>query len=78
MKRKSEEKAPILYEKYKKGKEEKPLEYPETKPKKSIFKVLGDMLVILILMAMIFLSVIGTMTLINPVLRNILLEWVYR
>ena len=77
MKRKKEEKTPILYEKFKQNTEEKTLKYPETKPKKSIFKILGDMLVILILMTMIFLSVIGTMTLVNPVLRNVFMECIY-
>lgn len=78
MKRKKEEKTPILYEKFKQNTEEKPLKYPETKPKKSIFKVFGDMMVILILMFMIFLSAIGTMTLINPVLRNSFMECMYQ
>ena len=77
MKRKKEEKTPILYEKFKQNTEEKLLKYPETKSKKSIFKILGDMLVILILMTMIFLSVIGTMTLVNPVLRNVFMECIY-
>ena len=78
MKNKKEEKAPILYEKFKKEKEDKPLEYPKSKPKKNILKILVDMLIIFILMGMIFLSVIGTMTLINPIQRNIFVEYIYR
>lgn len=78
MKNKKKEKAPILYEKFKKEKEDKPLEYPKPETKKNVLKILGDMLIIFILMGMIFLSAIGTVTLINPVLKNIIWECIYQ
>lgn len=75
MKRKKEPTAPILYEKFKRANEEKPLEYPTSKPKRNVGKILGDIVVILILLGLIVLAAIGAITLINPTLREILMGY---
>lgn len=77
MRKNKDEKTPILYRKFQQDQEEKPLEYPEIKSRRSILKILSDMLVILILMGLIFLAAIGTLTLVNPGLRAALIEIIY-
>lgn len=77
MKRKNEEKTPILYEKFKRDREEKPLEYPAREKTRSVGRKLSDIVVILVLLVLIVLATVGTITLINPVLRNAFMENIY-
>ena len=69
MKRKKEERPPILYKKYKISQEPEEEIYETDIPVKSFTRRMKDWLAILILLVMVVLSAIGTLTLLNPEMR---------
>lgn len=81
MRNKKEERAPILYEKYKQANEKKQEIYVLEKPResgKSFGKRIGDLLIILILLGMVGLAAIGMTTLLNPEMRLLLIDFIGR
>lgn len=65
---------PILYEKYKN--EHNLTEEKKTEKKVLHWKVLGNMLSTVILFGLVFLSIIGTITLLTPEMKSLLIETV--
>lgn len=77
-KKKTKERPLILYEKYKQMHQKKQETYALTVPQKRSQKTLGDVFSVLILIGMAGLSIIGTLTLLNPQMRCLLLEMIGR
>lgn len=79
LKKKSEERPPILYEKYKRDHNlNKPTqsEMESAKTRQSLARTIGNMITLSILMVMIFLSAIGVITLLHPEMKMILYEMI--
>lgn len=74
MKNKKEERPPILYKKYKLLHEPQEEVYEVEVPVKSFGRRMGDWLAILILLVMVALSAIGTITLLHPEMRMLLMQ----
>ena len=75
-KTKTKERQLILYEKYKQMHQKKQETYALAVPKKRSHKTFGDVLAVFILSGMAGLSIIGTVALLNPQTRDLLLEMI--
>lgn len=71
--KKEESGTPILYEKYKLEHEETPKKCEEVRQKKSLSKRMVNPVLTSILLGMAFLSIIGSITLIQPQMRDMLM-----
>lgn len=74
MKNKKEEKAPILYQKYRQENEKQEIRIP-LQTRKPFVEKAADFFMIIILAGMLFLAAIGTITLLNPEMKMLLLEY---